>query len=149
CLIKHSRGHAALSFGFRVCRTQTQSKSACPLFATIPPKGRMNLNYSITGTVTGADLIAYRPQHGAGGYLPFLKARVANAEEEDLKLGPGIRLNGDDDNGGGVKDRDETTTPVNRENDLIELEVRAAGGNYVLARSVPALKVWTRRDKRY
>lgn len=102
-------------------------------------------NFSITGIVARANMIAYRPQHGSGTYLPFLRTRVAEADEQNSQLGTGIRLNGDDDNNNGVPDRNDTS--VAGEDDLIELELEAAGATYVLARSVSALRVWTSATK--
>ncbi len=83
-----------------------------------------------------ATLTAHRPQHGAG-YFPFSKTPVAEADEEDDALGPGIRINtpGDSDPAG--------------EDDLIELTVSVAppGAAVALARTDAALGVWTTPTK--
>lgn len=90
-----------------------------------------------TGQVgSTANLTAYRPQHGAG-YAPFVKTAVADADEDDSSLGPGIRINapGDSDPAG--------------EDDLIELTltVSPAGAPLALRRDHSAIRIWTTRDK--
>jgi hypothetical protein len=68
-------------------------------------------------------------------------------EAEELITGAGIRVNGDDDDGNAVPDRDEAG--VAGENDLIEVTLSAspaapaAGYEYVLRRSGPSLRVWS------
>jgi hypothetical protein len=83
-----------------------------------------------------ANLTAYRPQRG-GGYAPFLRTAVAEQDEDDAELGPGIRLNvpGDNDPAG--------------EDDLIEvrLDVNPPGAQVVLRRGDAALAVWLTRNK--
>jgi hypothetical protein len=90
-----------------------------------------------TGAVgSAAELTAYRPGHG-GGYAPFLRTAVADADEDSETRGPGIRINapGDSDPSG--------------EDDLIEVEVTIdrPGAQVALRRSDPALQVWTTRNK--
>ncbi|MCP4247582.1 MAG: hypothetical protein GY778_11085 [bacterium] len=91
-----------------------------------------------TGAIgTGAaEMTAYRPQHG-GGYAPFVRTAVADADEESPTVGPGIRLNhpGDVDPSG--------------EDDLIEVVVNIAmaGAQVAVRRSDAALAVWTTRDR--
>jgi len=81
-------------------------------------------------------LTAFRPQHGAG-YFPFARTKVPEAWEEHPELGPGIRVNGalESDPAG--------------EDDLIELLVARPfeGTDLVLARSGPALVLWTTRTR--
>lgn len=81
-------------------------------------------------------LTAFRPQNGAA-YAPFARTAVPDELEEDLALGPGIRLNG-----AGEVD------PAG-EDDLVELVVERAlrGVTLVLDRSGPELALWTTRDK--
>lgn len=83
-----------------------------------------------------ANLTAYRPQHGAG-YEPFARTAVAEADEQDAELGPGIRVHG-----GGEAD------PVG-EDDLIEVRVAIdpADVPFALRRGAAALRVWTTRDR--
>ncbi|MGD8376648.1 MAG: hypothetical protein PVF68_10955 [Acidobacteriota bacterium] len=89
------------------------------------------------------DLTVFRPQSEFYGQ-PLQRRPVPEAEEEDP--GAGIRVNGDDDDGDAVPDRNDDA--VAGENDLIELAlaadppVPAAGFAYVLRRSDPALRVW-------
>ena len=93
--------------------------------------------------VVGLGLTAYRPMHGSGFYSPFRQTAVAEKDEESTELGPGIRMNGDDDNGVGGPDRDEDGW-VGLENDLIEVRIdRLSGmGNFVLERSSTSIKLW-------
>ena len=61
--------------------------------------------------VAEANLTAYRPQHdSAGNYAPFARTEVAEEDEEKSDLGPGIRINGDDDNENEIADRFESAT---------------------------------------
>jgi hypothetical protein len=88
------------------------------------------------GSNADANLTAYRPQHG-GGYAPFLRTAVSEADEEHPDLGPGIRIHdlGDVDPAG--------------EDDLIELVVSVdpPGAAVTLRREHAALRVWTTRDR--
>ena len=90
------------------------------------------------------EVTAFRPQTEGYG-APFQRRPVPEAEE--LVPGAGIRVNGDDDDGNAVPDRDEAGVPG--ENDLIEVTlsaippVPAAGYEYVLRRSGPSLRVWS------
>ena len=96
----------------------------------------------------GIGLTAYRPMHPPGGYAPFQKTAVAEADETDTKLGPGIRINGDDDDGGGVADRYESFTNT-QENDLIEVLIESIPGqnNLVLEVTHSGLFVWENWSK--
>jgi hypothetical protein len=93
-------------------------------------------------------LTAYRPQSEAYG-APLQRRMVLEADEESP--GAGIRINGDDDDGNLIPDRDDTS--VTGENDLIEVELSAnsdpapAGYEYVLRRSNSSIKVWTSATK--
>jgi hypothetical protein len=89
-----------------------------------------------------ANLTAFRPQQfqdpdhptNAPIYTPFAKHAVAEMDEDSTTLGPGIRMNGDDDNGNQIADRYESGNSIPLENDLIEVRVdRVPGqGNMVL-----------------
>lgn len=97
------------------------------------------------------DITAFRPQHeGLGNgddenYSPFQKRSVDEEDEESPTLGPGIRLNGDEQN--------EAPSQIG-ENDLIEMELEIEGETieqpslvYLLKRSDDRLKVWFDRDR--
>jgi hypothetical protein len=94
------------------------------------------------------DLKAYRPQSEAYG-SPLIRRSAPEATEETP--GVGIRINGDDDNGNSVPDRDDLS--VGGENDLIEVvwtvsEVPAPTGyEYVIRRSSNSIKVWSNATK--
>jgi hypothetical protein len=98
-----------------------------------------------TPTIGSAEMVAYRPQIGAGSYSPLAKTAVSEADETSVLNGPGIRINGDDDNANQKPDRDDTA--ISSENDLIEVNLRGRGGNYVLERFSPTLRVWSTRTK--
>ncbi len=97
-------------------------------------------------TVVDANLTAYRPQTPH-----FLTVAVPESQEEDVKLGPGIRRNGDDDDGDLASDWYDT--PVPGEDDLIRLDVWRDAGlssdvDFVLTRSdASRLQVWKSSDK--
>jgi hypothetical protein len=90
------------------------------------------------------DVTAFRPQTEGYG-APFQRRAVP--ETEEVVPGAGIRVNGDDDDGNAVPDRDESGVPG--ENDLIEVAlsasppIPAAGFEYVLRRGGPSLRVWS------
>lgn len=88
------------------------------------------------GICSFGTLTAYRPRHGAG-YFPFTRTAVAEADEDSLTRGPGIRINapGDDDLSG--------------EDDLIEVVVQRTvpGIDLALRQSGGALHVWTTPTK--
>jgi len=96
-------------------------------------------------TANQANLTAYRPQFRqdpnapvAGPiYAPWPKTRVLEQDENSNTLGAGIRMNADDDNQNGTRDRFESGIAIPAEDDLIELRVdRLPGqGNMVLVAS--------------
>jgi hypothetical protein len=94
------------------------------------------------------EMATFRPLSEAYG-APL--QRHAVAVNELLTPGVGIRVNGDDDNGNGVPDRDEST--VIGENDLIEvvLTVEPAtpppGQEYVLRRTSGSIRIWNDSSK--
>jgi Ca2+-binding RTX toxin-like protein len=94
-----------------------------------------------------ANMTAHRPMHGTNTYGPFEKTAVAGGAEEDEKFGPGIRINGDSDNGGSTPDLEEDQ--VNNENDLIEVIINRMPGqeNLVLELDTTKLKVWLSATK--
>lgn len=90
------------------------------------------------------NLTAFRPQQfhdpnnptNAPIYTPFAKHEVSEGVEDDPALGPGIRINYDDDNMNGLVDRFESGVSIPLENDLIEVRVdRIPGQNLVLSHS--------------
>jgi len=93
-----------------------------------------------------AEATSYRPQTEAYG-APFQRRRVEDADE--AFPGAGIRINGDDDDGDLIPDRDDPSVPG--ENDLIEVELGvdadATGLEYFLVRSSPAIRVFSQSSK--
>ena len=89
-----------------------------------------------------ADLTAYRP---VTEHINYANYKVPEASEMDSKLGPGIRVNGDDDNANGAVDFSELVATA-AENDLVRVDVNASGGDFSL--SWPdELRVWTASTK--
>lgn len=90
------------------------------------------------GLVPFDGLTAYRPGHGLETF-PFVRTAVPDAQEEDLRLGPGIRVNGP-----------REFDPV-AEDDLVEVTVRPAWRDVplFLERSDGALALWTTRDRQH
>jgi Ca2+-binding RTX toxin-like protein len=100
------------------------------------------------------NLVPYRPMHNIdlkanNFYGPFTKRFVKFNDRLSETLGPGIRINGDDDNNNGSPDFNDTTSPVANENDLIEVDIVVTPGqnNVALRRSSTNVRVWTTRDK--
>lgn len=97
-------------------------------------------------TITLA-MTAYRPQTNFYG-MPF--QRTAVPASEMISPGIGVRVNGDDDDGNGIPDREHPA--VAGENDLIEMVLAvdppcANGVDYVLSRTSPGLQVWADAGK--
>lgn len=88
-----------------------------------------------------ADLIAYRPDT-----LYMGSVQVADSQEEDYKLGAGIRINGDDDNNNGVADYNDTTPLAAKDNDLLRVDVSAVGTSASIT-FTDNLRVWTTQTK--
>jgi hypothetical protein len=94
------------------------------------------------------NMTAYRPQMVSNSVplnnLPRTQLEIPDDEEENP--GAGIRLNGDDDDGAGGADANQSVVAL--ENDLIEVELRVAprqlppGCRFVLKRSNPKINVW-------
>jgi hypothetical protein len=107
-------------------------------------------------TTNQSNLTAYRPQGvqsfdnstGEAIYDPFPKTPVIDEHEASSTLGPGIRINADDDNQNGVLDRGELGTAVPQENDLVEVKIdRLPGaGNLVLSPG-SSLFLWSNYDR--
>ncbi len=90
-----------------------------------------------------ADLIAYRPVTAA---IDYSKYAVPESVETDLAQGPGIRINGDDDNRNGVADRLDKTRSLFADNDLVRVDVRTnTASNRVTW--IGSLAVWTSANK--
>lgn len=90
-----------------------------------------------------ADLVAYRP---STEYIDYALHAVPAAVEEDPKLGPGIRINGDDDNGNAQRDYLDAATAAAGDNDLLRVDARASGTSFVVSWT-GALAVWTSATK--
>ena len=91
-----------------------------------------------------ANLVAYRPNTP---FFNYTQHSVAEAVEIDPKLGPGIRINGDDDNGNGVKDYHDTSTKSGGDDDLVRVDVLGSGTAFTLAWTTGRIKVWTTPTK--
>jgi hypothetical protein len=119
-----------------------------------PSSGPSEVAQAITNK---SNLTAYRPQ-GIYDlddnstpdpiYDPFPKRPVSEQDEFHNALGPGIRINGDDDDQNGIADFTESGTAITRENDLIEVKIdRLPGhGNQVL-QVTGALRLYYDHDK--
>lgn len=91
-----------------------------------------------------ADLVAYRPVTDA---IDYSKHAVPEAAETDLAKGPGIRINGDDDNRNGAADRLDKSRSLLSDDDLIRVDVRSnAASNRITWTG--DLAVWTSANKR-
>lgn len=94
------------------------------------------------------DLTVFRPTTEAYG-APFQRREVP--ESDETSPGAGIRVNGDDDDGNGQPDRDDSG--VVGENDLIEVLLMVdpsappPGFEYVLVRSNGNITVWDESTK--
>lgn len=89
-----------------------------------------------------ANLIAYRP---LTEHINFARFRVAESQELDFGIGPGIRMNRDDDNRNDVADLLDAGAAAGDDNDLVRVDI-AATGTAALAFNAN-LKVWTSRTK--
>lgn len=90
-----------------------------------------------------ADLTAFRP---INPYINAALHAVPEAVEENLKLGPGIRINGDDDNANRNPDYDDNSTAAAGDNDLVQVNVAGEGDSLTVAWT-GALKLWTTPTK--
>lgn len=93
--------------------------------------------------LAAADLTAFRPVHAQLNYLAY---PVADAAEEDTKLGPGIRVNGDDDNANGKRDFQDTTPLTAADRDLVRVNTSGTGTAFILSWT-GSLAVWTTDTK--
>jgi len=109
------------------------------------------------GSVTAgrASLTAFRPQQfqdpenptNAPIYTPFAKHSVAEVDEDSSTLGPGIRINGDDDDMSGTADRFEGGFASPLENDLIEVRVDRFPGQSLILETGGDLSLYYSYDK--
>jgi len=110
--------------------TVTSTPTASPTATSTPPAFQLSIT-------------AYRPRSEFYGD-PFQKLAVPAAE--NTTPGVGIRVNGDDDDGNGMGDWNDTLVPT--ENDLIEVTLTVdpvevpPGFEYVLARTSSNIRVW-------
>src|SRR5688572_30202384 len=86
-----------------------------------------------------ADLVAYRP---VTQFIDHTQFPVPESVETDTKLGPGIRVNGDDDNGNGIRDFLDASAAASGDNDLVRVDVSGSTGVYTISWA-GALAVWT------
>jgi len=106
-------------------------------------------------TAGRANLTAFRPQQfhdssnptNAPIYAPFAKHSVAEVDELSTTLGPGIRINGDDDDMSGTADRFESGFSIPLENDLIEVRVDRFPGQSLVLATGTNLRVYYTYDK--
>jgi len=89
-----------------------------------------------------ANLTVYRP---VTEFIKYAQFPVAEVQETDPALGPGIRFNGDDDNANGIADFSDSAATAT-ENDLVRVDINASGGNFSLSWG-DGLKVWTTSTK--
>jgi hypothetical protein len=90
-----------------------------------------------------ANLVAYRP---VNEYINYSLHPVPDALESDPKFGPGIRINGDDDNHNGKADYLDPTTAAGGDNDLVRVDVLGTGNTFDLSWT-GSLAVWTTPTK--
>jgi hypothetical protein len=90
-----------------------------------------------------ANLVAFRP---VNEYIDYAQHPVAEATEADATRGPGIRINGDDDNRNGRPDFNDTTTAAGGDDDLVRVNVSGVGTRLTVGWTVP-LAVWTSNTK--
>src|SRR5581483_760000 len=90
-----------------------------------------------------ANLTAYRP---VTEYIDYLSHPVSEAVETSPTSGPGIRINGDDDNRDGVADYNDSAPLAAADNDLVRVDVNAVGASSVVSWS-GNLAVWTSPTK--
>lgn len=104
---------------------------------------------------TESNLTAYRPQFvqlfevptGGPIYDPLPKTAVLDEHETSTTLGPGIRINADDDNRNGFPDRADTSA-IPQENDLIEVKIDRVPGVLNLVLSLgPRLQAFYHHDR--
>ena len=109
--------------------------------------GQSRPSQTVQATANRSGLTAYRPQSvhdpdspaDAPAYDPIPRTAVRQQDEMSNTLGPGIRINFDDDNENGTQDALESGTEIPRENDLIEVRVDRLPGteNLVLVPQSP------------
>ncbi len=90
-----------------------------------------------------ADLVAYRP---VNPYINYAQHPVAESVESDPVQGPGIRINGDDDNLNRRADYLDRTTSTAGDNDLVRVDARGTGTTFTVSWTGP-LQVWTTAKK--
>jgi hypothetical protein len=84
-----------------------------------------------------ADLVAYRP---VVEHIDFAQHPVPEFVESHFRRGPGIRINGDDDNASGAPDYFDSRATAS-ENDLVRVDVTGSGDSLTLSWR-GALRVW-------
>jgi len=106
-------------------------------------------------TTNQSNLTAYRPQStqffdsptNGPIYDPLPKTPVGDVDELSTTLGPGIRINADDDNQNSIQDRSDTSA-IAQENDLIEVKIDQLPGAGSLSLSIGGrLQVFYHHDR--
>lgn len=90
-----------------------------------------------------ANLTAFRP---VTPYIDATQFPVLESQETDLAHGPGIRLNGDDDNSNGQPDYGDIGPLASADDDLVRVDIAGAVGALTIAWTGP-LAVWTSPTK--
>ena len=95
-------------------------------------------------TLLTADLVAFRP---VTEFIDYSKYPVSEMVEEDSKAGPGIRVNGDDDNANDKADYLDTSTSATGDNDLVRVDAKGSSEGILSLSWVGNLAVWTTPTK--
>ena len=97
-----------------------------PIRKSLPEESRLRFERLEDRTLLTADLIAFRP---VTEFIDYSKFPVSEVVEEDAKTGPGIRVNGDDDNANGQRDYLDKGPSATADNDLVRVDAKGSGRN--------------------
>ena len=118
-------------------------KRRVPIRKSLRKNSRLRFERLEDRTLLTADLIAFRP---VTEFIDYSKFPVSEAVEEDVKTGPGIRVNGDDDNANGQPDYLDKGPSATADNDLVRVDAKGSAGTYTLSWPT-TLAVWTTPTK--
>jgi hypothetical protein len=90
-----------------------------------------------------ANLVAFRP---VTDYINYALHPVVDTLESDPQRGPGIRVDGDDDNANGVADYLDKATAASGDNDLVRVDALGTGTSFSVAWT-GSLAVWSSPTK--